>query len=82
MARNGTHNRSGSEEVVIVLDGSANMGSLAKTINESLMAVGVGVDEDMQAVFDEVGKEAVKKLKATSPVNPRGKHSGRYAKFR
>lgn len=80
MARNGTHNRSGSEEVVIVLDGSTNMGSLAKTINESLMAVGVGVDEDMQTVFDEVGKEAVKKLKATSPVNPRGKHSGRYAK--
>ena len=34
----------------------------------------------MQEVFDEVGKEAVKKLKKTSPVNPKGKQSGRYAK--
>jgi hypothetical protein len=72
--------RKGTEEVVIVLDGSANMGSLAKTINESLQAVGVAVDEDMQAVFDDVGKEAVKKLKSSSPVNEKGKHSGRYAK--
>lgn len=80
MARRGTHHRSSNEEVVIVLDGSANMGSLAKTINESLQAVGVAVDEDMQAVFDDVGKEAVKKLKASSPVNEKGKHSGRYAK--
>ena len=77
-----THNRNGNEEVVIQLGGNntGNYGSLAKTINESLMAVGVAVDEDMQAVFDEVGKVAAKKLKATSPVNPRGSHSGRYAK--
>lgn len=77
------HSRSGNEEVVIVLDGSMDSGaygSLAKTINEELQALGVAVDDDMQQVFDEVGKEAVKTLKATSPVNEKGKHSGRYAK--
>ena len=75
--------RKGNEEVTIVLDGSmssGSYGSLAKTINQELQNLGIAVDDDMQAVFDEVGKEAVKKLKSTSPVNPRGKHSGRYAK--
>lgn len=75
--------RKGTEEVAIVLDGSMSssaFGSLAKTINEELQSIGVAVDDEMQEVFDEVGKEAVKKLKATSPVNPKGKHSGRYAK--
>ena len=83
MARKGTHHRSG-EEVVIVLgtgvSGDASAGGLAKTINEQLMQVGVAVSDEMQEVFDEVGKEAVKKLKETSPVNPKGKQSGRYAK--
>lgn len=79
MARNGTHKRSG-EEVVIVLDGSSNIGSLAKTIQEELLAVGVQCSDDMQEVFDEVGKEAVKKLKATSPVNEDSPQKGRYAK--
>lgn len=75
--------RKGNEEVTIVLDGnmsSGKYGSLAKTINEELQNLGVAVDDDMQEVFDEVGKEAVKKLKETSPKNPKGKHSGRYAK--
>ena len=75
--------RKGTEEVAIVLDGnmsSSAFGSLAKTINEELQSIGVAVDDEVQEVFDEVGKEAVKKLKATSPVNPKGKHSGRYAK--
>lgn len=75
--------RKGNEEITIVLDGSMNSGaygSLAKTINEELQSIGIAVDDDMQAVFDEVGKEAVSKLKKTSPVNPKGKHSGRYAK--
>lgn len=75
--------RKGNEEVVIVLGegmSSGQYGSLAKTIQGALAEVGVAVDEDTQEVFDEVGKEAVKKLKATSPVNPKGKHSGRYAK--
>ena len=81
MSRSGFHKRNGTEEVVIALgEGSVNFGSLAKTINESLQAVGVEVSEDMQSVFDEVGKEAAKKLKETSPKNPNGKHSGRYAK--
>lgn len=83
MARNGIHSRSGNEEVTIVLDGSMSSGaygSLAKTIQEELQSIGVAVDDGMQEVFDEVGKEAVKKLKKTSPVNPKGKQSGRYAK--
>lgn len=76
------HSRSGNEQIVITLGGndSGKYGSLAKTINESLQAIGVAVDDDMQAVFDEVGKEAAKKLRETSPVNPKGKHSGRYRK--
>ena len=81
MARSGFHKRNGTEEVVIALgEGSVNFGSLAKTINESLQAVGIQVSEDMQSVFDEVGKEAVEKLRETSPKNPKGKYSGRYAK--
>lgn len=82
MARKGTHHRSGNEEVVITLGGynTGNYGSLAKTIQEELMNVGVEVNDDMQAVFDEVGKEAAKTLQKTSPKNPKGKHSGRYAK--
>ena len=82
MARKDRHRRSG-EEVVIVLGtgvSGQDFGHLAKTINEELMAVGVAVSDDMQEVFDEVGKEAAKLLKETSPVNPKGKHSGRYAK--
>ena len=75
--------RKGNEEVTIVLDGSMSSGaygSLAKTINQELQNLGIAVDDDMREVFDEVGKEAVKRLKATSPVNPKGKKSGRYAK--
>ena len=75
--------RKGTEEVAIVIDGnmsSSAFGSLAKTINEELQSIGVTVDDEMQEVFDQVGKEAVKKLKTTSPVNPKGKQSGRYAK--
>lgn len=75
--------RKGNEEVTIVIDGSMSSGaygSHAKTIQEELMNVGIACDDDMQEVFDQVGKEAVKKLKETSPVNPKGRHSGRYAK--
>ena len=81
MARK-THNRSGNEEIVIAIGGynSGKNGSLAKTIQEELLNVGVEVNDDMQAVFDEVGKEAAQMLRKTSPVNPKGKHSGRYAK--
>ena len=82
MARKGTHHRDGNEQIVITIGaGKAfNSGSLAKTIQEELMNDGVQVDDDVQEVFDEVGKMAVKKLKATSPVNEKGKHSGRYAR--
>jgi len=82
MARNGTHKRSGNEEVVIVLsgEGSGQGGSLAKIINEELMSAGVAISDDMQEVFDEIGKEGAKRLRDTSPVNPKGSQSGRYAK--
>lgn len=87
MARKGFHKRQGNEEIVITLGGGdlsgmGNMsyGYLAKTIQEELMAVGVEVEDDMQAVFDEVGKEAARMLRQESPVNPKGKQSGRYAK--
>lgn len=87
MARKGTHHRSGNEQIVITLGsgdltgmGQGGYGYLAKTIQEELMNVGVEVSDDMQGVFDEVGKEAAKMLRESSPVNPKGKHSGRYAK--
>ena len=70
------HNRKGNEQVVIALGQNAN-GSLdakVRTITDALAAFGVQIDEDVQEVFDEVGKEAVKMLKATSPKNT-GKYS-------
>ena len=73
--------RQGNEEVVIVLgQGMNNIGSLAKTIQSELQNLGIEVDDDTQEVFDDVGKEAVKKLKATSPVNEKSPQKGRYAK--
>ena len=72
--------RKGNEEVIIALNGSGLSGSLAKTIQEELMNVGVQVNDDMQEVFDDIGKEAVKKLKETSPENPKGKKRGFYKK--
>ena len=79
--RNGRHERAGNEEVVIVLgQGMNNVGSLAKTIQEELLQVGVEVDENLQAVFDKVGKETAEELRKTSPENEKGKHRGRYRK--
>lgn len=75
--------RKGNEEVVIVIGqgmSSGNYGSLAKTIQDELQSLGIEVDDETQEVFDEVGKEAVKKLKATSPVNEKSPQKGRYAK--
>ena len=75
--------RKGNEEVVIVLGtgmSTGNYGSLAKTIQDELQNLGIEVDDETQEVFDEVGKEAVKKLKATSPVNEKSPQKGRYAK--
>ena len=85
----GTHHRKGNEEIVITLGsdarnlrgmGNADYGYLAKTIQEELMNVGVEVNDEMQAVFDAVGKEAVKMLRESSPVNRKSKKSGYYAK--
>lgn len=78
MGRKGEHHRTG-EQVVIVL-GEGISGNLAKTINEELLQLGVAVNDDMQEVFDEVGKEAAKKLKETSPKNEKSPQKGRYAK--
>lgn len=73
--------RQGNEEVVIVLgEGATNYGSLSRTIQNELQNLGIAVDDETQEVFDEVGKEAVKKLKATSPVNEKSPQKGRYAK--
>lgn len=73
--------RKGNEEVVIVLGkSSTDYGTLARTIQDELQNLGIEVDDETQAVFDEVGKEAVKKLKATSPVNEKSPQKGRYAK--
>ena len=85
----GTHHREGNEEIVITIGGdgknlkgmgNGDYGYLAKTIQEELQNVGVEMTDEMQAIFDEVGKEAAAELRRQSPVNPKGKHSGRYAK--
>jgi len=77
-----THHRKGNEQVVIALgqNASGSIEARLKTITEGLAAFGVQIDEDVQQIFDEVGKEAVKQLKATSPVNEKSKNKGRYAK--
>lgn len=88
MARKGTHKRKGNEQIVITIGddksltgmGKGGAGFLAKTIQEELRAVDVEMTEETQAIFDQVGQEAAKMLRETSPVNPKGKHSGRYAK--
>lgn len=76
------HHREGNEQIAITLGQKADreLDAVAKTLTDELKAFGVMVDDVVQEVFDEVGKEAVRKLKETSPVNPKGKHSGRYAK--
>lgn len=84
MGRVGENHRKGNEQVVIVLgegvSGTGWLGGLAKTIQEELLEVGVQCSDDMQSVFDEVGKEAVQKLKKVSPVNEKSPNKGRYAK--
>lgn len=54
---------------------------LKATINSYLQQLGVDVSDDMEAAIKEVGKEAVKQLKATSPRRTVGKTSkkGHYA---
>lgn len=76
------HHRKGNEQVVIALGKSADgsISAAVRTIQDQLAAFGVEIDESIQEVFDEVGKEAVSKLKATSPVNERSPQKGRYAK--
>jgi hypothetical protein len=76
------HHRNGNEQVVIAL-GQKSDGSISaamKTVQDQLAAFGVQIDDSIQEIFDEVGKEAVKMLKATSPVNEKSPQKGRYAK--
>lgn len=81
-----THKRQGNEEIVITLGtglkgmGNADYGYLAKTIQEELMNVGIEVNDDLQEIFDEVGKDAVNELRRTSPKNTKSKKPGYYAK--
>lgn len=84
-----THKRKGNEEIVITLGGDANslrgmgnadFGYLAKTIQEELMNVGVEINDEMQEIFDAVGKEAAAELRRQSPVNTNSKRPGYYAK--
>ena len=76
------HHRKGNEQVVIAL-GQKSDGSISaamKTVQDQLAAFGVQIDDSIQEIFDDVGKEAVKMLKATSPVNEKSPQKGRYAK--
>ena len=52
-----------------------NAGAITKTLDSVLQNFGKDVSDDFAAVLDEVGKEAVQKLKASSPSR-----SGNYAK--
>ena len=77
-----THKRTGNEQVVIAL-GQKSDGSISaamKTVQDQLAAFGVQIDDSIQEIFDEVGQEAVKKLRSTSPVNEKSPKKGRYAK--
>lgn len=49
--------------------------AIAKTIDSFLLSFGSEVSQEMAEALDEVGKEAVKMLKATSP-----KHTGKYSR--
>ena len=69
----------GEVQIVLGRDGF-NSGNLAKTIQDELASVGVQLEDDLQEVIDEVGKEAAVKLRNTSPVNKNSRASGRYAK--
>ena len=76
------HHRKGNEQVVIAL-GQKSDGSISaamKTVQDQLAAFGVQIDDSIQEIFDEVGKEAVKMLKDSSPVNEKSPQKGRYAK--
>jgi Bacteriophage protein of unknown function (DUF646). len=52
-----------------------NPDKLKTVIDSALKELGVKTDGDLDDVIQEVGKEAVEKLKQNSPV-----HSGKYAK--
>ena len=58
--------------------GQGDFGYLAKTIQEELMNVGVQVSDEMQEMFDDIGKEAAQLLRETSPENEKSPKRGRY----
>jgi len=55
-----------------------NADSLKTSMNSYFAQLGVSVDDAFQQAIDEVGKEAVKQLKATSPRG-KGSKKGHYA---
>ena len=77
-----THHRKGPEEVRIVLGQNSDGSIDAKIRNmvDGIAAFGVQIDDSIQEIFDEVGKEAVKMVKANSPVNEKSPQKGRYKK--
>lgn len=76
------HKRSGKEEVVIVLGADSNGKAISKLrseINGALDAFGIHVDDLLQEVIDEVGKEGAERLQQTSPRR-QGKSKHKYAR--
>ena len=74
------HRRTGKEEATIVLgakDGKP-VALLRNLVNGALDALGKRVDDTMQEVIDEVGKDGAKKLKLVSSQKFKGK--GKYAR--
>lgn len=57
-----------------------NPDDLGKAVGEVLQTFSHSCETTVDEVAQLVGKETAKQLKGTSPVNPRGRHSGRYAK--
>lgn len=47
----------------------ADADKISKTVDSVLKNFGIDVSNEIQSAADEIGKEAVKKLKATSPKN-------------
>ena len=47
----------------------ADADKISKTVDSILKEFGINVSNEIQEAVDEVGKEAVKKLKASSPKN-------------
>lgn len=59
---------------------TVKVGSFKKAVEELLDQYGEGCMEAITETAKETAKDAAKMLRQTSPVNPKGKKSGAYAK--